>query len=706
MVAALPVTPAIAQPAPQPAPHPNPQPIVLDGFEAGVGPWSGLVVRSSEYEAPPEGRAYGVVAAGGRATRTVQVQAGVRYRLTAWASSVYDDATLDCLANCGFEDLPSGVAGIASARLAVADANNQNLASTGAPVSPRALTGAAQTRTNDDGANVWLDGGFRHAFSENHFYQPGASDPILDPWAGGDLPFNFFQDDMLAKGCVVFPDGSRRLYGFNSDNPFCQGTGETCQAVIFTTLSGGGNPLYATPQQPDNNYIAFNAGDEDPWLGGGTGMYVAELDPATGYLKGAPNQTVRFDDRPDLFTRVADWSGDEWTLDSEWFEGGALWQEGPWWYLMTSNGSLAENYTLRVGRSDRPTGPFLDKDGRSLTAFDPADNEFGNSFLLGDDADQVLPGHAHVWAEGSRRYLGYDYRLTKANANDGDDESFDFLGVRELRFVDGWPTVWPPLELEFVAPATGPITLNFDHTGDAGTLVGLDRVELVAAGDPPTEIACLGDSITEWLPFNDYPTELELILGDGFDVLDFESDPGHGVSGATLVRGTAISIWDTLALADLLTQTPDIVTVMLGSNDVSEETSAALRANYEQDLRNLVALLRSIEPEPEVVLATPPPQFAFSPAGDARLQSEIIPAIDSVAKDLGLRVIDVYDRTTDYPDNWPDGLHPVGEGIANLADVFFFGLLEEPCPPDVNRDDALDGDDFNARLANFLQGGD
>jgi hypothetical protein len=56
------------------------------------------------------------------------------------------------------------------------------VASQSTDVSPKALSGAVEALTNDDGANIWVDSesGYRHAFSEHHFYQPVGSDPIED----------------------------------------------------------------------------------------------------------------------------------------------------------------------------------------------------------------------------------------------------------------------------------------------------------------------------------------------------------------------------------------------------------------------------------------------------------------------------------------------------------------------------------------------
>ena len=674
-------------------------PVWSSGFEDGALGWQNVLVRSSEYDAPVDGVSYGVVAAGaagGAFTTPIVMEAGRAYEVTAWARSVYSDAHLACLESCGSGELPEAVWEEAVASVALV-AGGTTLGSRAAGVTPTALAGAPETETSDDGANAWVDAaaGFRHTFSERHFYQPIASDPILGPWFEGEMPLAFMQDDMLAKSAVIFPDGTRRLYGFNSDNPFCQGTGENCQAILFAEVTGTGDPLYEVPAQPRNRYVVWHAGDEDPWLGdphvfvdeqtgrswltfgGGTGMYVAELDSATGYVLGFDGP-IGFDANPEVFTRVADWSGDEWTLDSEWFEGGALYREGDWWYLFTSNGSLAENYTIRVGRGVAPTGPFFDKRGRDLAVFDAADAEYGNSFVLGDDAYQLLPGHAHLWREGAVTYMGFDYRLSKGEEEG--DEPMDFMAIRRVYWENGWPTIWRPITLtvnadDYPALIGQPIGVVLGNVGEAGSLVAFDRVS-VRDVEPVvrTRLGVLGDSITEGVFGTTYATFLADLLGASYDVLEWEGRKGHGVSGATLVQNSFLPIWDTGAFADLLASSPDVVTVMLGTNDASDAVPPALFANYESDLRLLVATLGALPSSPEVVLCTPPPAFAISQEADEKIRTVLIPIIGRVADDLGLRMIDVYHRVDDYPANWPDQLHPDAAGNANLAEIFFAGL--------------------------------
>lgn len=495
--------------APPPPPAQSPPPpstspeIVNGGFETSGQGWSGLVSGNSEYFAPPDGQAYAVLppdAASLSQDTGMVLEAGKTYALTLWARSGYSKTHLQQLQSAAAEGPPPPLADRARIRIEVlVEPGETVLTSLERDVSVGALQGAPTKATNDDGGNIWVDeaSGFRHAFSENHFYQPVSSDPILDPWTLGDLPLAFDQPDMMAKAAAILPDGTRRLYGFNSVNPFCQGTGETCQAILSADVTGPGDPLYDVPAEPNPIYIVYNSGDEDPWVGdphvfvdpdtdriwltfgGGTGIYTAELDPVSGYIMGATGP-ADFDANPILFDKIADWNGDEWTGDSEWFEGAAIHKHDDFYYLFTSAGNLGETYTIRMGRSDAPTGPYRDKQGRDMALEDVVDAEFGNSFFLGDEGDQLVPGHPHFWVEGKRTLMGFDYRTTKTIE---DGEAFDTLAIREVFWEDGWPTVWTPVQLDidaddFPAQVGSPLTVTISNTGDAASMLLVDDVDI------------------------------------------------------------------------------------------------------------------------------------------------------------------------------------------------------------------------------------
>ncbi len=101
-------------------------------------------------------------------------------------------------------------------------------------------------------------------------------------------------------------------------------------------------------------------------------------------------------------------------------------------------------------------------------------------------------------------------------------------------------------------------------------IVVLALVAAVAAQSNPVRVTCIGDSITEGGACNlsySYVNVLQEMLGSGFAVTN------AGVSAKTMLKqgqcngGGDCSYWNTATWPKALASTPDIVTIMLGTND-------------------------------------------------------------------------------------------------------------------------------------------
>src|SRR5436190_18518219 len=73
------------------------------------------------------------------------------------------------------------------------------------------------------------------------------------------------------------------------------------------------------------------------------------------------------------------------------------------------------------------------------------------------------------------------------------------------------------------------------------------------------KIACVGDSITA--SSTRYPTHLATNLGSAYEVKNF------GVAGTTMQKATSSSYWDTTNFTASGSYLPNIVIIMLGTND-------------------------------------------------------------------------------------------------------------------------------------------
>ena len=144
-----------------------------------------------------------------------------------------------------------------------------------------------------------------------------------------------------------------------------------------------------------------------------TGIQLLELDPKTGKA-----HTGR-----KLPQQIA-WN--------ESIEAAAILKHERYYYLFVNWGlccrGLDSTYEIRVGRSRSIAGPYLDKDGRALSAG-------GGSLLLGSAANITGPGHASFVTSGkeTRMFFHYYDRKRAGHAS---------LGNHKLRWSqNGWPEV-------------------------------------------------------------------------------------------------------------------------------------------------------------------------------------------------------------------------------------------------------------------------
>jgi len=445
-------------------------PITNPSFESGSTGWSGSTIDNSEYYAAPDGTRYATRSGSSGYTSQLTghtIAAGETYTLTVWARSI--NAAANSAATNAEVRFYYGSSTITAV--------TQN-------VYPVRLSGAPATIHNDDGGNVWLDGNYRMSSAQHIFYQTIDKDPINDPWFdAGEHP----------HGCgmanIMTPEGLNAIYGCSGYNEETLYSGQDFS--IFT----GSPPFYnfSDVYEP----VVCHEGDEDPWIidahlyydndtgrlwmtWGGGGVYVSELDPHDGYLIDHPAEPWFDTHPPGTHTKVDVWGGDQWSQD--WVEGASLYKHNGYWYLFLTCGNMNANYTIRMGRGTSPTGPFYDKDGVGLMEYDSGEKRYGNSILLGDEGEYLVPGHPHLWQENGTYYMGYDYRPNSTTEP-------DIMGIRRLYWINDWPTIWTPITVTFNADdhpdAIGQeLGISLRNTG-SGSIAAFDYVSLIKTGGVP-----------------------------------------------------------------------------------------------------------------------------------------------------------------------------------------------------------------------------
>lgn len=482
--------------------------LINAGFEEGSTGWENVNTGSYEYFAPVDGKSYAKNEHGDTPVTQitdVTIEAGKTYTLKVWTRSLLSDNYLEDLFNPSGE-WPSETNATTIAKVELF-AGSASLASASQQVNPKALSGAPATTPADDGCNVWIDGNYRMAFTGDNtlFYQTLDQDPIHDAWSSYND--SDFPGGDMAYGQIITSQGLKAVY------PTYYNEEESVSVISMSQVTGGNAPDYSWSNPVE---VLGNFTDNDPWVldahlyqddddklymsWGGQPFYVTEMDPSTGMIKGNPS-SIEFDDHPaGTHVAVANWNGDEWTDGNDWFEGPCIYKHGDYYYLLGSYGHLGINYTIRMGRGTSPTGPFYDKDGRDMNVFDEDDQEYGNSFLLGDDGNQVVPGHPHIWEENGWFYMGYDYRYKKSV----EDVEYDYNGIRRIYFEDGWPTIWTPITVTFNAddyPSLigQQIGIRVANDGTLGSILGIDHVSLQVKNKFPSNpnIMPLGASRVE-----------------------------------------------------------------------------------------------------------------------------------------------------------------------------------------------------------------
>ena len=178
----------------------------------------------------------------------------------------------------------------------------------------------------------------------------------------------------------------------------------------------------------------------------------------------------------------------------------------------------------------------------------------------------------------------------------------------------------------------------------------------------PLRVACVGDSITEG---SGYPDNLRMLLGPNYTVGNF------GVSGSTVSLKSDKPYMNQTAFQKAKAFQPDIVVIMLGTNDASSPTYQYLEST-DDDYKQLIAEFQALPGNQEIWLVKPPPIFNSGPGpNNTNLMQGVIPTIQQVADDLNLSTIDVYTGLATHSEFFPDGVHPDSEGAKVIAtDVY------------------------------------
>jgi len=179
-------------------------------------------------------------------------------------------------------------------------------------------------------------------------------------------------------------------------------------------------------------------------------------------------------------------------------------------------------------------------------------------------------------------------------------------------------------------------------------------------------VSCVGDSITEGTGLNNpsqdsYPAQLSSMLGAGWEVGNF------GKKSATVLKNGTTPYWNTSKYVPSHDYNPNIVIIMLGTND-SKPINWAYENQFIENYNELIQTYKNLSSKPQIYICYPPPLYG-NVAGitDAHIKNKLIPKITQIASFNGVEVIDIYSVLSNKKSLFPDKIHPNKKGARLLA---------------------------------------
>jgi acyl-CoA thioesterase-1 len=199
-----------------------------------------------------------------------------------------------------------------------------------------------------------------------------------------------------------------------------------------------------------------------------------------------------------------------------------------------------------------------------------------------------------------------------------------------------------------------------------------------------TRVTCIGDSITEGgaCESSGYVPLLQDYLGDEFVVTN------AGKSSMTMLKKglcndqSPCSYWDTDSWQLALSSQPDIVTIMLGTNDAKYPYNWEVKQQeegdyYSLDYVDMIRQLRRLRPVPHIFLMVPPPLLTPGIYDmNETVVNSIFPKLTrDIATVMDAEIIDLYTAINNEVDSGIlmecDGCHPTAAGNEIIVQTMY-----------------------------------
>lgn len=234
---------------------------------------------------------------------------------------------------------------------------------------------------------------------------------------------------------------------------------------------------------------------------------------------------------------------------------------------------------------------------------------------------------------------------------------------------------------------TGSLCYRLDHYTMKKTLLLVCLLLCTATyGQNKIKVACVGNSVTygagiENREANAYPTQLQRMLGDGYEVMNY------GKNGATVLNKGHRPYSEQEEHKAALGFAADRVVIHLGLNDTDPRNWPNYRDDFVGDYLSLIESFRKANPSCRIWICrlTPishrHPRFKSGTRDWYWMEQE---TIETIARLANTGLIDLQADLYNRPDLLPDALHPNAEGAGILAKTVYqeltgnYGGLQMP----------------------------
>jgi len=203
------------------------------------------------------------------------------------------------------------------------------------------------------------------------------------------------------------------------------------------------------------------------------------------------------------------------------------------------------------------------------------------------------------------------------------------------------------------------------------------------AQDYQVRMAFIGNSISAgfWLPEGkSFPDQLAVMLDGIYGDTCYLHN--YALSGRTMFKEGDSPFWREPELQQALDFAPNMVFIMLGTNDSKSWNWDMLGYDrFVEDYVSMVDTFLNRNPHTTFILGYPPPAFDSNPdnvggISDSVIHYGVIPAVDSVIEVRGGYVMDFYTGMAPYGNLFFDKIHPYVEGAAVMAEQLRDRMIE------------------------------